>query len=67
MPGYRTGDRVKVKEPSHSPFHGCTGIVVRTEVHGLAVKYEVSFDNNPQTARSSASKFFEFQLERIDR
>ena len=65
MQGYRTGDRVKVKVPSLAPFHGCTGKVVRTEVNGLAVKYEVSFDS-PQTARSSASKFFEFQLERID-
>ncbi len=67
MQGYRAGDRVKVKEPSVSPFHGCIGTVVRTEVHGLAIKYEVSFDNNPHTARPSAGKFFEFQLEPIDR
>jgi hypothetical protein len=65
MQGYRAGDRVKVKVPSHAQFHDCTGKVVRTEVNGLAVKYEVSFDN-PQTARASAGKFFEFQLERID-
>jgi len=65
MQGYRAGDRVKVKEPSLSPFHGCIGIVVRTEVHGLAIKYEVSF-NELQTALPSASKFFEFQLEPID-
>ena len=66
MQGYRAGDRVKVKEPSLSPFHGCIGTVVRTEVHGLAIKYEVSFENNPQTARPSGSKFFEFQLEPIE-
>lgn len=65
MQGYRAGDRVKVKEPSLSPFHGHTGTVVRTEVHGLAIKYEISFDG-PQTALPSANKFFEFQLEPID-
>ena len=64
MQGYRAGDRVKVKEPSLSQFHGCIGTVVRTKVYGLAIKYEISFDNH-QTILPPANRFFEFELEPI--
>jgi hypothetical protein len=62
MASFRTGDRVKVSQQSSSRFHGCEGTVVRTDVRGLAVTYEVSFDQSHGFI-SGENRFFEYDLE----
>ena len=62
MPSLNVGDRVKVKTQSSSPFHSQIGTVVRTRINGLAVTYEVSFDQY-QTLLSPGNRFFEYDLE----
>ncbi len=61
MSSFRTGEKVTVKEQS-SRFHGCTGTVVRTQVRGLAVVYEVSFEQVQPSFGSSDTRFLEYEL-----
>lgn len=62
MGGYRRGDRVRVNNQSTSRFHGCKGTVVGTQVRGLALTYEVSFDQE-QGFLSQDNRFFEHELQ----
>jgi hypothetical protein len=64
MSSFKTGDKVKVRERS-SRYHGHVGTVVRTQVRGLAVMYEVSFDQGHPSflSLSSDNSFLEYQLE----
>lgn len=64
MTSFRTGDRVKVKQQASSRYHGHIGTVVRTDVRGLAVTYEVSFDQS-QVLLSTGNRFFEYDLEPV--
>lgn len=67
MQGFKKGDKVRVKEQHSSPFRGKIGTVVRTYVYGLAIIYEVSF-NQFLTHLSPASRsyrFAEYDLEPV--
>jgi ribosomal protein L21E len=46
-----------VKGQPFSPFHGKIGVVVRSSAYGLAVIYEVAFEQF-MAHISSANKFF---------
>ena len=61
MPGFRAGDKVRVKGQPFSPFSGKIGTVKRSHSYGLAITYEVIFDGNV----SAGNQFFEYDLERI--
>ena len=63
MPGFKEGDKVRVKGQPSSPFHGKTGTILRSYVYGLAIVYEVSFEQFLRHL-SPATKFFEYDLER---
>ena len=65
MPSFKAGDKVKVKEQSSSPLRGRMGTVVRTRTHGLAITYEVSFEQNQALLSPDDSRFFEHDLERV--
>jgi len=62
MAEYRKGDKVRVSNQSTSRFHGCTGMVVGTQVRGLALTYEVSFDQE-KGFLAQDNRFFEHELE----
>ncbi len=62
MPGFKQGDKIRVKGQSSSPFHGRIGTVVRSYIYGLALVYEVTFDQLP-IHMSRANKFFAYDLE----
>jgi len=62
MSSFRTGEKVKVREQA-SRFHGRTGTVLRTHVRGLAVIYEISFDQTQPSFLSSDNRFLEYELE----
>ena len=64
MSDFRRGDKVKVKQQSSSRFRGCIGTVVGTQVHGLALTYEVSFDQT-RGFLAQDNHFFEYELEPI--
>lgn len=59
---FASGDKVRVNE-STSRYHGCTGIVYRTQVRGLAILYEVSFEKTQPGILYPENKFFEYELE----
>ena len=63
MPGFKAGDKVQVKKQSSSPFRGRMGTVICTQAQGLAITYEVSFEQS-QALLSPDSRFFEYDLER---
>lgn len=63
MPGFKQGDKVRVKGQPSSPFYGRIGVVVRSSVYGLAIMYEVAFDQF-MAHISPANRFFEYDLER---
>jgi|GEM_PF-1895043 len=65
MTSFRTGDRVKVKEQASSRYHGRIGTVVRTEIRGLAVTYQLSFDQTQVLPTTTDSRFFEYDLDPI--
>jgi len=60
----RTGDKVKISDCS-SRYHGCTGTVLRTQVRGLAIVYEVSFDASQPGILMPENRFFEYELEPV--
>jgi len=64
MTSFKTGDRVKVKEQASSRHHGRLGTVVRTEIRGLAVTYQLSFDQT-QVLPTTDNRFFEYDLETV--
>ncbi len=59
---FKEGDKVRVKGQPSSSFNGKIGVVVRSSVYGLAVIYEVTFDQF-MAHISPANKFFEYDLE----
>ena len=62
MPGFKEGDKVRVKVRPSSPLYGKVGVVLRSSVYGLAITYEVTFDQFV-THFSPANRFFEYDLE----
>ena len=66
MRGFKKGDKVRVKRHSSS-FHGKVGTVERTYVYGLAIVYEVSFNQflTHLSPASGSSKFAEYDLELV--
>lgn len=64
MPGFKEGDKVRVKGQPSSSFCGKVGTIVRSQVYGLAVTYDVTFDKSA-SCQSPVNKFFEYDLERI--
>jgi len=64
MAELRKGDKVKVIEQSNSRFRGCMGTVIGTQARGLALTYEVSFDQ-AKGILARDNRFFEHELERV--
>jgi len=64
MPGFKEGDKVRVKRQPSSMLHGKTGTVLHAYNHGLAIVYEVSFEKFLRHL-SPAAKFYEYDLELI--
>ena len=64
MPGFKEGDKVKIKGQPSSSFCGKVGTVVRSQVYGLAITYDVTFDKSVSHL-SPVNKFFEYDLERL--
>ncbi len=65
MSSFRPGEKVRITNQSTSRYNGCTGTVVRTEVRGLAVMYEVSLDQHGFPSQDN--RFFEYELEPMNR
>ena len=62
MADFQRGDKVMVKAQSSSRYRGCTGRVVGTQIRGLALTYEVSFEQ-AKVFLVQDNRFFGYELE----
>ncbi|RLC94603.1 MAG: hypothetical protein DRI39_02320 [Chloroflexi bacterium] len=65
MSSFKTGDLVRVREQT-SRFRGHVGKVVRTQSRGLAVIYEVVFEQTQPVLMPQENKFLEYELEPVE-
>ena len=62
MAKFVLGGKVRVRTNSHSPYRGCTGIVIQIFDHDFVVVYQVKMESYPSHLAQSG-RFLEGDLE----